>query len=132
MQDNKERLHELCITCDITDTSSFARDTVHAAQDIPITRGGSDAHNATCQHENRSDSEDQDIHAEDTDHEESYSDPDEDPALMCYTEDEVGHFRLQGLDFFPDGGYWYKGGSCLFWPSRARGVVFEDSDGDCE
>lgn len=92
---------------------------------------------------------DRDTDEDDTDSEESYehetdtrdegpfmeeeeecywSDPDIDPALRSYHEDEVAYRRSNGLDFYDqgDGGVWYNPGGYIKIEGRATGVVFED------
>lgn len=91
---------------------------------------------------------DRDTDEDDTDYEESYeddtdtrdegpfmeeeeecywSDPDIDPALRYYHEDEVAYRRGYGLDFYNegDGGVWYNPGGYIKIEGRATGVVFE-------
>lgn len=81
------------------------------------------------------DTEWQDSHSDNTELEESYSDPDADPALLYYTEVDLAYRRAMGYEFIPDdgprGGVWIETHS--HWSGTgARGVVFEDTDGELE
>lgn len=79
-------------------------------------------------HEDDADTRDEGPFIEEEEEDCYWSDPDYDPALRYYHEDEVAYRRGNGLDFHDDGagGVWYNPGGYIKVERRAKGVVFED------